>query len=497
MRITLDREAVRTLLTVEGACKRAKTHPNQQMLAIGLTAFDGGGLKVHANLGDRGYTFTLPGASVERAGAVVLEVSSLLAVLKAKPESVLIEVADGLATATTQQGRRALSVLPDVDIPSRPDEKVDDFAHYVSSTLSRLLAQTIKAVALENSRFAIGGVWFKPSGLVATDGRRLHMASIKVDAKSVAGGKGVIVSTAACNMLAKVAAIEAGWTLRTGKTIAVFDSDCLTLWSLIVEGSFPNVEDVIPTQTGWVGINAAALDAAKVAGVERDGVARVAIVPTGVAGYLGFRGVDEHGSESVATTPTTFDRGEPMPGIAVAHRYFGEAVSAALLSGDPVSIGYKACNKPLTIDAPGFCAIVMPINIIVPEGVADPLRPLDSGAVAPIPTAPPIKAPAPVRAALAKAHAKPAPVAAPANPAPAPTVHAPSTGRPPAAKAHTLSAPAAALVAGLARIGKPANKAALLAVGVDRATWSEALSEAYRAGAVRRVKGADVLHALA
>ena len=91
----------------------------------------------------------------------------------------------------------------------------------------------------------------------------------------------------------------------------------------------------------------------------------------------------------------------------------------------------------------------------------------------------------------------PAPIAAPANPAPAPTVHAPSTGRPPAAKAHTLSAPAAALVAGLARIGKPANKAALLAVGVDRATWSEALSEAYRAGAVRRVKGADVLHALA
>jgi hypothetical protein len=126
-----------------------------------------------------------------------------------------------------------------------------------------------------------------------------------------------------------------------------------------------------------------------------------------------------------------------------------------------------------------------------------PTADYDAGKASPEPVAPPIKAPAPVRAALAKAHAKPAPVAAPANPAPAPTVHAPSTGRPPAAKAHTLSAPAAALVAGLARIGKPANKAALLAVGVDRATWSEALSEAYRAGAVRRVKGADVLHALA
>jgi len=75
-------------------------------------------------------------------------------------------------------------------------------------------------------------------------------------------------------------------------------------------------------------------------------------------------------------------------------------------------------------------------------------------------------------------------------------VHAPTKGRPPEMPT-TLSPAARAILEALARLGKPANKAALIGAGVDRATWSEALSEAYRAKAVKRVPGADVLHTLA
>lgn len=83
------------------------------------------------------------------------------------------------------------------------------------------------------------------------------------------------------------------------------------------------------------------------------------------------------------------------------------------------------------------------------------------------------------------------------QPAPKPTTPAPivEVKQP----APTLSEAAAALVAALKRLGKPANKPALLAEsGIPRAAWSDALSEVYRARLVKRAKdAADVLHTLA
>lgn len=88
---------------------------------------------------------------------------------------------------------------------------------------------------------------------------------------------------------------------------------------------------------------------------------------------------------------------------------------------------------------------------------------------------------------------QPAPIA----PKPAPArVHVPSAKRPPDMPA-TLSPAAQSIVAALAKLGKPANKAALVAAGVNRADWSDALSEVYRARKVKRAPGADVLHCLA
>ena len=79
---------------------------------------------------------------------------------------------------------------------------------------------------------------------------------------------------------------------------------------------------------------------------------------------------------------------------------------------------------------------------------------------------------------------KPAP-----QPEPAP---APKSSHP------SLSANAQALVDALAKIGKPADKAAILAVAkVARSDWSDALSEAYRAKRITRDRSsADVLHML-
>jgi hypothetical protein len=105
--------------------------------------------------------------------------------------------------------------------------------------------------------------------------------------------------------------------------------------------------------------------------------------------------------------------------------------------------------------------------------------------------------------------AEPAPVAqAPApEPAPAPAhkpakAHKPSkpSKRPPDAKAHALSANGAALVDALRTLARPARKAEILPVAkLPASAWSDALSEVYKARAVKRDRSRadDVYHALA
>jgi len=89
----------------------------------------------------------------------------------------------------------------------------------------------------------------------------------------------------------------------------------------------------------------------------------------------------------------------------------------------------------------------------------------------------------------------PAPVQPAPKPAPSRAVHVP--GKRPPDMPESLSAAARSILAALSKVGKPANKAELLAAGADRAEWSAGLSELYRSRKVKRVPGADVLHSLA
>jgi hypothetical protein len=100
------------------------------------------------------------------------------------------------------------------------------------------------------------------------------------------------------------------------------------------------------------------------------------------------------------------------------------------------------------------------------------------------------------RADRVKATVQPSPIIEP-KPMPKPTQQ-PEPAPAPKSPQPSLSANAQALVDALAKIGKPADKAAILAVAkVARSDWSDALSEAYRARRITRDRSsADVLHTL-
>ena len=133
-----------------------------------------------------------------------------------------------------------------------------------ASTFKELIARTLFATARENSRYAINGVLLIRTEnrleMVATDGRRLALARTSIPKSDFRGDSlRCIVPTKALQLLQKLISTDPDEQIE----IAVADNAVLfrvgggvggdgdqppraTLRSVLVEGSFPPYEDVIP-----------------------------------------------------------------------------------------------------------------------------------------------------------------------------------------------------------------------------------------------------------
>ncbi|UCD29902.1 MAG: DNA polymerase III subunit beta [Planctomycetota bacterium] len=125
-----------------------------------------------------------------------------------------------------------------------PDIEID------SGVLSDLVEKTVFAAAKENTRYAINGLLWEKKGkklcLVATDGRRLAHAQGAVE-KAVGEDQQVIVPVKTVSVLQRVLAAAEGKVMArfTSNQVLVESGDYL-LSSALIEGQFPNYQEVIP-----------------------------------------------------------------------------------------------------------------------------------------------------------------------------------------------------------------------------------------------------------
>lgn len=135
----------------------------------------------------------------------------------------------------------------------------------------RMIAQTVYAAARETSRYAINGVLWEKRGkrlfLVATDGRRLARAGGGITATS-SGDFEAIVPAKAMNVFERIfgaAREDEDWSIDVSvhPNQVLLRSGARMLSSVLVEGSFPKYEDVIPRDNDkWALINRAELHSA-------------------------------------------------------------------------------------------------------------------------------------------------------------------------------------------------------------------------------------------
>jgi DNA polymerase-3 subunit beta len=189
---------------------------------------------------------------IDQAGALVVPAARLTAILReVKDEQVEFTWDKNVLSVDCDDSASHFKImgLPEEEFPEIPDFPEPASVTLPGEVFRRMVARTGFATAKEKMRYALNGVLFLLKGtklqMVGTDGRRLAHAAEEVENPDGADLR-AIVPTKGMTQIAKV--LEAGENveiaLRENQLSARTSKAVVT--SRLVEGTYPNFEEVIP-----------------------------------------------------------------------------------------------------------------------------------------------------------------------------------------------------------------------------------------------------------
>ncbi|MFA5085754.1 MAG: DNA polymerase III subunit beta [Candidatus Omnitrophota bacterium] len=141
--------------------------------------------------------------------------------------------------------------LPKDEFPQLPDFKDKDSIVMQRSRIKKMLSMTSFAISRDETRYILNGVLFviKPTyiRIVATDGRRLAMVEEKSQFPKTHEKK-VIIPAKTITELLKLLGDEGEVKICFGNNQVLFDMGSTKVVSRLIEGEFPNYEQVIPKE---------------------------------------------------------------------------------------------------------------------------------------------------------------------------------------------------------------------------------------------------------
>jgi DNA polymerase-3 subunit beta len=194
------------------------------------------------------------GLEVHEPGEAILPAAQLVAILReAQDEKLVIEVD---ANNGVIRGEHFEENMPSEDPANFPVMPAFDDAgyHEVSAgALRQMIRRTIFAVAAETGRYAYTGILWElddqQARLVATDGKRLALATAPATAHGSSGNKGQtsVVPTKAMALLERNLESDSAMVrvaLRPNEALFSTEANQATIYTRLVEGRFPNYREL-------------------------------------------------------------------------------------------------------------------------------------------------------------------------------------------------------------------------------------------------------------
>jgi DNA polymerase-3 subunit beta len=369
MRLTISREKLQEGLAAVGASIPSKT--TLPVLANILMETTDRGVRFSGTDLDIAVS-TEVSADVEVAGAVTIPAKKLTEIARELLPAPVKIAASGEQRITIECGRSKFRLLgiPRDEFPSFPTVRFTDGWRVKSGDLQKLISHTSFAVSTEESRPILNGVlWeLRPDHMrmVATNGHRLAKMEQPLTT-GAASASDLIVPPKALEQVRRLYPAEEDLEIAKGDNHLGFRSPVTSVFTRLIEGPYPNYEQVIPRDNDRIAV----ADKAALTGALR----RMAIVASDQTHRIRM----SLNAGSVKFSVQTPDLGEAQDELPI--RYTGDQLdigfnAAYLLEilrympTDDVKLTFKAPERAATIepegwsDAAKYLCLVMPLRLV-------------------------------------------------------------------------------------------------------------------------------------
>ncbi len=248
MRFTISREKLLEGLQAVTAAVPAKT--TLPVLANLLVEATDRGIRLSATDLDIAISTEIA-AEVKATGAITIPARKLSDIVRELPPSPVVIETTGEQRITLECGRSKFKLLglPRDEFPSFPTVKFDQSWRVKSGELQKLIQHTSFAVSTEETRPVLNGVLWElresSMRMVATNGHRLARMDVEVDVTN-AQPIDLIVPPKALEQVRKLFPAEEELEIARGDNHIGFRSPFTSVFTRLVEGPYPNYEQVIP-----------------------------------------------------------------------------------------------------------------------------------------------------------------------------------------------------------------------------------------------------------
>jgi DNA polymerase-3 subunit beta len=248
MRFTITREKLQEGLTAVAASIPAKT--TLPVLANILLETTEKGIRLSGTDLDIAVSTEVV-ADVETSGAITIPAKKLSEIARELPPSPVKMASSGEQRVTLDCGRAHFRLLglPKDEFPAFPNIKFNESWRVRSGELQKLISHTSFAVSTEESRPILNGVlWeLRPDQMrmVATNGHRLAKMQVPIKSSGMPSAD-LIVPPKALEQIRRLFPADEELEIARGENHLGFRSPFTAVYTRLIEGPYPNYEQVIP-----------------------------------------------------------------------------------------------------------------------------------------------------------------------------------------------------------------------------------------------------------
>ena len=375
MKVRIGRDELLTgLQRVQGVVEKRNTMPILSNILLEAKQDGAEIVATDLEIGMRG----LYKATVLKTGGVTISARKLFEIIKELPPGDIDLTAGDNNWTTIQSGKSHFKVvgLSSAEFPALPAIEREGLIPLSGEGLLELIRKTLFAAGDNDARYILNGLLVTLMAtdkktvlrLVGTDGHRLAVAEQEVGKAGSKGGPQEIKA-----IIPKKAAQEMRRLLEEGgdgepligftKNLMIFRKSGLLLTSRLMEGNYPNYQQVIPKEGGRkITVNRVELEGAlrRVSVLSKDKASAVKVSFT--AGKLSLFSSSPDYGEAAEELPARYE-GEAL-NTGFNARYLLDVLS--VLDGEGISLQMETALSPCLIqepESPGFKCVVMPIKI--------------------------------------------------------------------------------------------------------------------------------------